>query len=248
MNHRQSTSRPDEPNATRPAVGPAMRVLVADGHHLLRDALCVLLAREKDLVTVEQAPDGDTAIALTRTCRPDVVLLDLKTPGPGPVATVVEIKAAHPNVRVIALASHEDQTLRRWVIEAGAEQYLSKESSYDALVCAIRGGRSRPADTLNRTSLPRSPLGDLATVLTPREAEIMVYVAQALSNRQIGRLLSIAEDTVKRHLRNVFKKLNVGSRVEAVNLLFGGTSGGLHRMLQVPPTELSDLGADPVSL
>lgn len=200
----------------------SIRLLATDDGTLLRNALSLLLEREPDLTVVGLAPDGDRAVEIARTHRPNVAVLDVEMPGFDAAALVGRLKAACPPTKVIVLSSPGDFASARAVRAEGAA-CLPKTTTYDVLVRTIRGevtsmGAS-PGVPGPRRSRSRRP----ADLLTPREAEIMACVAQAMSNRQIGRRLAITEDTVKRHLRNAFRKLHVGSRIEAVNTLYGGT-------------------------
>lgn len=188
-----------------------VRVVIAGGHTLLRSTLCTLLAHEDDLTVVGQPSDSDTAVELVRRSRPDVVLLDLERADPEAVRTVARLRAAGPRTRVIVMTRRTDTAFLTALARAGAHQYVLRATTYGALIGAVRG------DVHDGTPAP-----GLLDVLTPREAEIMGFVAQALSNRQISRRLAITEDTVKRHLHNAFKKLDVGSRLQAVNRLYGG--------------------------
>ncbi|TGA95338.1 response regulator transcription factor [Streptomyces sp. MZ04] len=216
------------PPSTGPLAGGSatIRVLATDDRTLLRNALCLLLAREVDLTVVGRATDAGSAVALAATHRPDVVVLDVEMMGPDVVACVARLKAACPRTRVIVLAAPGDFTSARAVRAAGAA-CLPRKSTYDVLVRAIRGEAAALDAAPGNPGPTRTLIERPADLLTPREAEIMACVAQAMSNRQIGRRLTITEDTVKRHLRNVFRKLNVGSRIEAVNRLYGGAAGRL---------------------
>lgn len=224
-----------------PTTGPGrIRILAADDHGLLRAALCELLCREPDLTVVAQAADA-AAVALAAEHRPDVVLLDVEMPGPGPLPTVDRLRQVCPQARIIVLTMHGDLRLMESMLGAGVTGYLHKDASREVLLSCIRGAVAG----LTTVHLQREP-GDQAAPgpgggLTPREHEIMTYVADALSNRQIGNRLSIAEGTVKRHLGNIFDKLGASSRIDAVNKLFGqspyaiGAPDVSHRAERHPP-------------
>ncbi|MDN3260897.1 response regulator transcription factor [Streptomyces sp. CSDS2] len=188
-----------------------MDVVVAGGHTLLLSALCALLAREGDIRVVGQTAEVGQVMDLARAHHPDVVLLHLERMDLAAVHTVLELRSRCAGTRVIVMTGFEDAAFLRALVRAGAQRCLSSKVTYSALVAAVQGEER-----------DRSAASSLLVTLTPRESEIMRYVARALSNRQIGRRLEITEDTVKRHLYNVFKKLGVGSRLEAVNRLYGG--------------------------
>ncbi|MDJ0466245.1 response regulator transcription factor [Streptomyces sp. H27-C3] len=191
-----------------------LRILAADDHSLLRGALCELLDLHADLDVVAQADCGGSAVELSASQRPDIVLLDVEMPGSGPVHTIQEILRVAPHARIIMLSMHSDPHLVAAVLDAGAVSYLHKEVERAVLISAIQ----KAAIGASMTYLPRPSVTRTAP-LTPREHELMHYVAQALSNRQIGIQLGIAEGTVKRHLRNVFAKLGATSRLDAANRL-----------------------------
>ncbi|MFI9809377.1 LuxR C-terminal-related transcriptional regulator [Streptomyces sp. NPDC052301] len=190
-----------------------MNVVAAGGHNLLRSALCALLASEDDIAVAAQAAEIGQVTELACRHRPDVVLLHLERTDLAAVHTVLALRADCPGTRIIAMTPFEDRAFLRALQRAGAQRCLSSRITYTELAAAVRG-----------ETRDRSAVSPLLALLTPREAEIMRLVARALSNRQIGRRLEITEDTVKRHLYNVFKKLDVGSRLEAVNRLYGGRS------------------------
>ncbi|MFF9144219.1 response regulator [Streptomyces sp. NPDC055051] len=197
-----------------------VRILAADDHTLLRSALCTMLGKEPDLEVVGQAVDGPTTVRLASRLQPDVVLLDLEMPGPGPQATLRALRAVAPGARVVVLTMHDDGDLVQALLADGAAGYLHKSASRDMLLSAIHstvaGGTTvftpwRPAVPPRPADAPEPP------VLTSREREVLECVAEAMSNRQIGRRLGITEGTVKRHLRNIFAKLEATTRLDAVN-------------------------------
>ncbi|MFP3991530.1 response regulator transcription factor [Streptomyces sp. E11-3] len=197
-----------------------IRVLAVDDHRLLREALCELLELYEGLTVVAQADDGPSGVRMAGLHRPDVVLLDVEMPGPGPLANLRGVRQAAPEARVIVLTMHDDRRLIDSLLSAGAVGYLHKEADREVLVAAIRsamaGGTTMFLPRTSSSSRPeREP--DSADALTLRERELMEQVAQGLSNRQIGSRLGITEGTVKRHLRNIFDKLGATSRLDAVN-------------------------------
>ncbi|MCX5398094.1 response regulator transcription factor [Streptomyces sp. NBC_00102] len=197
-----------------------IRVLAVDDHRLLREALCDLLEMYEGLTVVAQADDGPSGVRMAGLHRPDLVLLDVEMPGPGPLANLRGIRQAAPEARIIMLTMHDDRRLIDSLLSAGAVGYLHKEADRNVLVAAIRsamaGGRTMFLPrTANGSRPEREPAP--ADTLTLRERELMELVAQGLSNRQIGTRLGITEGTVKRHLRNIFDKLGATSRLDAVN-------------------------------
>ncbi|GAA3486450.1 response regulator transcription factor [Streptomyces cremeus] len=195
-----------------------IRILAVDDHRLMRQALSELLDLYHGLTVVAQANDGETAVELAALHRPDVVLLDVEMPGPGPMANLRNIRRAAPGTRVVFLTMHDDPRLIEALLAAGAASYLHKEVDREILVSAIRSAMAGGTTTfLPRPTAPGPGHQPAPPPLTPRERELMELVAQGLSNRQIGSRLGITEGTVKRHLRNVFEKLGASSRLDAVN-------------------------------
>jgi two-component system, NarL family, nitrate/nitrite response regulator NarL len=197
-----------------------IRVLAVDDHRLLREALCELLEMYEGLTVVAQADDGPSGVRMAGLHRPDVVLLDVEMPGPGPLANLRGVRQAAPEARIIMLTMHDSRQLIDSLLSAGAVGYLHKEADREVLVSAIRSAMAGGTTMF----LPRTPSGSgpergptPADTLTLRERELMELVAQGLSNRQIGSRLGITEGTVKRHLRNIFDKLGATSRLDAVN-------------------------------
>lgn len=209
--------------------GGPIRVLVVDDCTLRRDALCVLLARETGVSVIGCVARDGVVSMHARACGPDIVLLDVGKKTAAEVrAAVTRLRSTCPAVRVVATSGPADRAHARTIRASGVDACLSG-ATYDTLVRLIRSTAAAvaPAPTAPTAQQgadcpPGRNVGPVE-LLTSREAEVMAHVARALSNRQIGNLLGITEDTVKRHLRNAFRKLNAGSRIEAVNRLYGGT-------------------------
>ena len=201
-----------------------IRILLADDHTLLREALRDALTTDPGLAVVAEAGDGEAAVRLARTHRPQVVLLDVEMPGHHAPTTVEQLLRHCPGIRVIIVSmSDEPQTVRE-LLAAGASCYLHKSVSLPTLISAVRAVvRQEPQDRSVLLSVPREALAAEPArpaapgVLSAREEEVLALVAEALSNRQISSRLGITEGTVKRHLRNIFGKLDAVSRIDAVN-------------------------------
>ncbi|MFB7877554.1 response regulator [Nocardia sp. NPDC056064] len=196
-----------------------IRILVADDHTLLREALCELLSTEPDFDVVAQAGTGTATVALAGEHRPDVLLLDLEMPESDPAATVGRLLAQDPALRIIVLSMHDGQQLVQQLLALGVSGYLHKGTGRQTLTAAVRQsiGEGPRTITLSVSSASlRTPTDDPA-VLSAREREVLVLVAEARNNRQIASTMGITEATVKRHLRNIFAKLHAVSRLDAVN-------------------------------
>ncbi|MFE0464152.1 response regulator [Kitasatospora sp. NPDC058965] len=189
-----------------------VRILVADDHTLLREALCELLLTEPGFQVVAQAGSGAEAIRLAARYRPDVVLLDVEMPQNDPPVTVRRILSGDPRTRIIVLTMDDSPQLVETLREAGVQAYLHKSVGRDRLVAAVRQSPGGPGPVAEPTREPAEG------PLSARELEVLHWAARALSNRQIGTRLGITEGTVKRHLRNIFGKLDAVSRIDAVNI------------------------------
>jgi DNA-binding NarL/FixJ family response regulator len=218
-----------------------IRILVADDHTVLRDALCDSLRREPDLEVVAEAGDGRSAVELAVQHRPDVAILDVEMPGQTVLATVAQLNEASPGTQTIILTMYDAPDVVQAFLDLGVSGYLHKSAARGTLISAIRATRSGDQQvtmSVSRQSLQVArgkPLGP--GVLSAREAEVLAHVAAARSNRQIAKAMGIAEGTVKRHLRNIFDKLQAVSRIDAVNKAIA--SSILPAVNHLPETEES---------
>ncbi|WP_433665952.1 response regulator [Nocardia sp. CA-136227] len=202
--------------------GSMITVFVIDDHNMLRGALCEILDRESDITVVGQAADGRAGAECAARLHPRVVILDVEIPGSDVVQNLLTLRQVSPQSRVLIVSMHQDTVLIRDLVEYGIAGYLHKSAKRETLLSAIRaaaaGGEvvvyvswqedKRPSEG-GRETLPGQPLTD-------RELEVVERVASALSNRQIAQALGITEGTVKRHLRNIFRKLGAVSRLDMV--------------------------------
>jgi len=203
-----------------------IRILLADDHALVREGTKELLQREEDLDVVGEAGDGKTAVQLATRWRPDVVIMDFAMPILNGIEATKQIKAIDPTIAVLVLTAYDNEQYIFAFLEAGAAGYLLKDLRSDELVKAIRAvhmGESilHPAiarKVINRFSQRAAKPGNGATLdqLTKRELEVLGLAARGMSNRQIALELSISVRTVQTHLSNIFGKMGVGSRIEAV--------------------------------
>ncbi|MFG1804252.1 response regulator [Micromonospora carbonacea] len=202
---------------------PQIRVCLADDHTLLRDGIREMLSTEPEFAVVGEASSGPEALALVMRLRPDVLLLDVEMPGPGAAAVIRQARRVAPETRVIVLTMHDDPDMVHDLLEAGAVAYLLKTILRDDLVAAVRSVVRRPTqsvllavsrETVER--LDRQKPRTNGTPLTSRELEVLRLTAEAMSNAQIANRLFITEATVKRHLTNIYAKLQAVSRVDAI--------------------------------
>jgi DNA-binding NarL/FixJ family response regulator len=201
----------------------AIKILIADDHPVVREGLFAMLSREVDFDVVGEAKDGMDAVNKTKELSPDVVLMDLRMPDMDGVEAMRQIKSAMPDVKFIILTTYSDDEYIFSGIEAGARAYLLKDAPREDLFKAIRAvyrGESLIQPVVASKLLDRfselsrgTPSGE---VLSGRELEVLQLMAKGAANKEISAQLSIAQSTVKTHIANIFQKLGVNDRTEAV--------------------------------
>ena len=201
----------------------SIRVLVVDDHPVVRSGLIGMLAVTEDIEVVGEAGDGEEALALVASSRPDVVLMDLRMPGRDGVWATGAIVAGYPATRVLVLTTYDTDTDILHAVEAGAAGYLLKDTPHAELLDGIRAASRgetvlAPPVAARLMSRLRTPAAPAAVQPSPRELEVLAAVARGLSNAEIGRELFIGEATVKTHLQRLFTKLDVDDRTRAVTV------------------------------
>ena len=204
---------------------PPLRVLLADDHALFREGLATFLAYRDDVTVVGQASDGTEAVELATKLVPDVVLMDIDMPGLDGIEATRRIRQALPDVRVVMLTVHDDHDLLFEAVRAGAQGYLLKHVRPEELVEQLHGLARGEAAISRRMAMQIleefSRLERQAEILEPtgglsaREVEILELVAARMTNKEIAASLSISENTVKNHLKNILAKLQLSSRRQA---------------------------------
>jgi DNA-binding NarL/FixJ family response regulator len=194
-----------------------IRILVADDHPVVRGGLAAVIAQEPDLLLVAEAENGERAVALFREHKPDVVLMDLRMPLLGGVDAIRKITGEFPAARILALTTYEGDADIRHALDAGARGYLLKDMLLSDVITAIRRVQrgERVIPTAVAVRLAEYPE---RSDLTEREVEILQLVAKGLSNKDTAHAIGRTDETVKIHLKNIFTKLGVADRTEAVTV------------------------------
>ena len=225
--HNASEALPSGVSATstRPhAQSPTIRVLIVDDHVLMREGLVQLFAPEKDLQIVGEAADGFSALEQVRLHHPDVVLMDVHLPVIDGITLTRQITQLFPQVAVIILAMHHQQQQVVEAIRSGARGYLLKNTSSQEVTQAIRSVHSGTVvitPTLTealveeiRNQPDATPDGRTISQLSPKELEIIRYLATGMNNREIAERLIYSEKTVKNYLSTIFQKLHLRDRTQ----------------------------------
>ena len=191
-----------------------IRILIVDDHPVVRAGLTSMLGTQADLEVIASASSGEAALAMIGSIESDIVLLDLRMPGISGVETILGMKRAGYEARIIILTSFEtDEDIYR-AVQAGAQGYLLKDTSLKEMIEAIKtvhaGKRYIPRDIAARLAERM-----MRANLTARELEILKMLSKGLTNKQIGHALGISDNTAKNHVNSIIEKLEVSDRTEA---------------------------------
>ena len=205
-------------------------VLIVDDHVLIREGIKQILELEKDISVIGQAGDGEEAFLVATELKPDIILLDINMPKSNGIEALRKFKDMGVKSKVIILTIHEDKEYVLKTLKLGANGYMLKDSNADSLVQGIRlvyNGENyiQPsiAELVNGNQalnkLENEEIGKI-NLLTSREYEVLTLIAEGLNNKDIADRLFISEKTVKNHVSNLFKKLDLNDRTQAAIFAF----------------------------
>ena len=203
-----------------------IKILIADDHAVVREGTRQILEKEPDLEVVAEAGNGEEAVRLAGSVKPDVAIIDIAMPKLDGIEATKQIKALYPTMAVLILTAYDDDQFVFSLLEAGAAGYLLKSVRGSELVDAIRAVYS--GESVLHPSIARKVLNrfvpvsgkpgkqDSSEILTEREIEVLKLATRGLSNQEIANELYLSLRTVQAHLSHIFNKLQVSSRTEAV--------------------------------
>jgi DNA-binding NarL/FixJ family response regulator len=200
-----------------------IRVMIVDDHTVVRDGVATMLRRQPDISVVGEAANGREAVDITKTLRPDVILMDLRMPEMDGVEAMRQIREDNQEVKFIVLTTFDTDEYIFHAIEAGAKGFLLKDASREELFKAVRAVNR--GESLVQPGVAARLLDRFAELLRPtpaepllsaRELEVVQLMSTGATNKEIAASLSISESTVKTHVANIFQKLDVNDRTGAV--------------------------------
>lgn len=205
---------------------PAIRVVLVDDHHLVRQGIRALLEKAKDVEVIGEATDGQQAVDLVARLAPDVLVMDIAMPRLDGSQAIGHVRALDVATEVVILSMYTDGTMVRQALRDGAKGYLPKSASHEELLLAIRAAHR--GETYLSPAVAQPVVAGFLTVqgeddtctttdrLTPREREVLQLIAEGYTNRSIARTLQISVKTVEKHRTSLMAKLNAHSLAELI--------------------------------
>jgi DNA-binding NarL/FixJ family response regulator len=201
---------------------PTIKVLIVDDHQVVREGLRRILESDSEVEVIGEARSGEEAVVKAISLVPDVIIMDLKMPGMDGIMATHEIKQKKPNINVLVLTLYAEDFIKQ-AVEAGVSGYLLKDSDCEQITKAVHqvyDGLCPIAPSLTRelvTKFVKLSRNDQSSILTERQIQILKLIAEGISGKDIGNTLFVSTSTVKREIRNVFDKLGVNDRAQAVS-------------------------------
>jgi len=193
-----------------------IRILIAEDHEVVRDGLASVLEFEQDMTVAGHASNGQEAIERFRELQPDVTLMDLAMPEVGGVNASGRIREEFPSARILVLTTYDGDEMVFRALENGAKGYLLKDTSTADLLAAIRKVHMGGTHVSDRAAARLADRAIAGAALSPREVEVLKWIAAGKSNKEIASVLFVSEGTVKTHVLNIHNKLGVDDRTQAV--------------------------------
>lgn len=200
----------------------AIKVMIVDDHSMIREGLKQLLELDSEMQVIEEASDGIECIEKLKTIKPDIMLLDIDMPRMNGLEVLTYLKEQHMKIKTIVLTVHNEVEYLMKAVNIGINGYMLKDSEYEelrrAILSVVDGDiyiQPSMIPYLNEKIVERDCDRIKMDELTNREVEVLKLLAVGLFNKEIGEQLSISERTVKNHISNIFKKLNVADRTQA---------------------------------
>lgn len=200
----------------------AIKVMLADDHILMREGIQQLLEFDGSIEVIGEANDGEECLSKLHSLKPQVLLLDINMPGKNGIEVLEEIKRKKMDVKILILTVHTEVEYLIKAVDIGVDGYILKDSESAelkrAIVAVVNGEKyiqPKLIPALNSRLIARDADKDKIASLTGREMEVLIQVANGLFNKEIATSLKISERTVKNHLSNIFKKIDVSDRTQA---------------------------------
>ena len=200
-----------------------IRILLVDDQRLFRQSLKHLLEQDRQIQVIGEAADGQEAVVLATELKPDMILLDVELPGlSGPKAARL-IHERLPQSKILMLSVHEEDERIQESLSSGAAGYIIKDADHRELLHIIKRTMEEEAVSSPYLVTPSEHAPSPLSSLTARERQILSLLGEAMSNKEIAQAMNLSPETVKSHLQRIYAKLGVGSRTEALRLLFQHT-------------------------
>lgn len=200
----------------------SIRVVIVDDHTILREGLIAILGAQPDLELVGEAENGEHAVQICTLTQPDVVIMNLMMPIMDGITATSLIRERSPHTQILILTAHTDEHLVQQSLSAGALSYIIKTTTSDALINAIRAAKQRVSTLAPEARLAlihrNNTLPEIGDDLTEREQEVLILLAEGMSNHEIAQQLHISYSTVQFHVGHILSKLGATNRVQAAAL------------------------------